>query len=127
MLPCSRFVVNVRSDTNGQAISQQKGWKSTRNDTNAMNDFRTKLDKDNIILKRIANEVLGPKRAILLDSSQWTKNVTALNKAVEWLGYTTECFFEELLEFNTKGDKGYGHNKKELKPHKSECRYKHKD
>lgn len=121
MFPCTRFVVNVRSDVDSQMLSQQKGW--NKKGTDEWELGTEKLKRENVILERIARETLGPDRAIFLDSSEWTKNVTVLNNAVEWLGYSRECFFTELMEFNTEGDKGYGHNKKKLKKHGPGCRY----
>ena len=52
--------------------------------------------------------------AFLLDKSEWTTNITKLNELVSWLGFSTECFFEELLELNTGGTKGFDHTKKEF-------------
>ena len=117
MFPCTRFVVNVRSEVESQVLSKQKGWNKTGTDELG------NLKRENVILERIAREILGPDRAIFLDSSEWTKNVTVLNKAVEWLGFSRECFFTELMQFNTGGDRGYGSTKKTLTPHGQGCRY----
>ena len=44
----------------------------------------------------------------MIDSEQWTNNVTVLNKEiVDWMGYSRECYFTKLLEYNTR-DEGYG-------------------
>ena len=117
MFPCTRFVVNVRSDVESQVLSQQKAW------NNIGTDELGTQKRENVILERIARDILGPDRAIFLDSSEWTKNVTVLNKAVEWLGFSRECFFTELMQFNTAGDSGYGSTKKTLTPHGPGCRY----
>ena len=123
MFPCTRFVVNVRSDVESQVLSKQKGWNKKGTDELGNSDEARKLKRENVILERIAREILGPDRAIFLDSSEWTKNVTVLNKAVEWLGFSRECFFTELMQFNTGGDRGYGSTKKTLTPHGPGCRY----
>ena len=119
MLPCSRFLVNIRSETAEQAVSTQKAFVRSKI---GLEQRKSVLDRKNEILRRIAEETLGPERAYFLDSSQWTKNVSVLNDALEWMGYThPDCRFEELMEFNTAGGKGYGHNKTVLKPHGPGC------
>ena len=66
------------------------------------------------------------EHAMVLDSSEWTKDVSYLNQAVEWLGYDKACSFHDVLEFNTKADKkgqGYRHGKTKLNNIHPDCRY----
>lgn len=126
MFPCTRFVVNVRSDVESQVLSMQKGWNRKETDAVGHSEHeaeKRKRERENVILAHIAREILGPERAILLDSSEWTQNVTVLNTAVEWLGFSRDCFFTELMQFNTGGDKGYDSTKTTLTPHGPGCRY----
>jgi len=117
MLPCTRFVINIRSDTTAQTSSQNA--KFNYNFTKTVEW----MENENSFYRNLATDVLGPNKAFLLDSSQWTKDVTKLNEVVDWLGFTPECHFEGLLEFNTM-DTGYGHGKSEFKrPLDTRCRY----
>ena len=97
-LPCSRVVVNHRSD----ATSQIKSLKSTfRYSRKAVEG----LAAENAALATLARE-LGPRQAFLLDSSVWTENVTHFNDMIAWLGFRRECAFEAAFQYNTRG--GYG-------------------
>ena len=125
-LPCSKIVVNIRSDTFAQAKSQKQAFLE---DGQTHKMTKRKIEKDilhqNFLLKEIVNIFDNPNQAILLDSSQWTKNITILNEVVTWLGFHPSCQFKELLEYNTKNLwGGYGHSKIELQ-HKMDqnCQY----
>jgi len=113
--PCARILVNIRSNTQEQAAS----YSAKPNFSKRMKGGKATVEKMNTRLRRVA-ELFGDQ-AMLLDSSDWTKNIGSLNRVVEWLGFHKICFFEQLLEFNTEG-RGYGHGQTELSIH-SDCRY----
>jgi len=101
-LPCSRVVINYRSDVN----SQIKSLKSTFESKQQKRILWKELTEKNTALRKLAEE-LGPRQAFLLDSSDWTENVTHFNDMVRWLGFHDECAFERAFQFNTGGN-GYG-------------------
>ena len=110
--PCSRFVVNYRSDEDGQAKSQLKlGWDQKLVD---------ELKRDNEFLRNLA-EALGNETAQLIDMEDWIKDVSILNSVVSWLGFQG-CRFKSILHENHDGygregsDPGFG----------ACCRYAHK-
>jgi hypothetical protein len=106
IFPCSRIIINIRSDVEELAASQAKAFHKM-NSNKATNVLREETNR----LRQMA-EMFGDQ-GLLIDSSEWTKNINVINEAVEWLGFSQECFFKELLEFNTKG-RGYGAGRKSL-------------
>lgn len=112
--PCSRILVNIRSDTRTQAIS----YANKKNFQTQLRGQAT-LEQMNERLRRVAS--MFGSQAMLLDSSDWTKNIDRLNQVVQWLGFHDSCKFERLLEFNTRG-KGYVHGETELAVDPN-CRY----
>ncbi|KAL7576229.1 hypothetical protein ACA910_013710 [Epithemia clementina (nom. ined.)] len=45
----------------------------------------------------------------VLDSTEWTKNISLLNRVVsEFLGFSTACHFDELFQLNTRNNYGNG-------------------
>lgn len=104
-LPCARFFVNYRSDSAAHVQSVKNSFK-------AMGTVEKTVEVENQNLKDL-HELLGPDRAYLLDSTEWTKDVKVLNKALDWLGYHPNCHFPSLLEFNTKN--GFTHTKETYK------------
>jgi hypothetical protein len=114
--PCARIVVNLRSNTEEQAASQIRSFHMENNVTK----LTSELESENEKLRYIA-ELFGDQ-GILLDSSEWTKNISSLNRVVKWLGFGESCFFQELLEFRTSGWRGYGHGKNSLEMD-PKCRY----
>lgn len=111
IFPCARILINIRSNVTQQAASQAKtfGVDGTLAEMQAKNQRMIKLQG-----------IFGRDYARLLDSSDWTKNVTALNEVVEWLGFSKECFFQSLLEFNTKE---YTNGKTTRMPIHPGCKY----
>ena len=109
--PCARILVNIRSDEEEQRASYSK--------IHAFRKDGVSISRMNNRLIRVAN--MFGNQAMLLDSSEWTKNITSLNKVVTWLGFHPNCQFENLLEFNTEG-RGYKHGQTELNMN-PKCRY----
>lgn len=113
LFPCARFVLNFRSDINGQLAS----WKAQFGATNP--ESATKLIQlDNDLLHSF-HKTVGPERSFLLDSTEWTQNISSFNEMVDWLGFSG-CNFPAALEYNTKD--GYFATKTEadLSP---DCKY----
>jgi hypothetical protein len=112
--PCSRVLVNIRSNTSEQALSYaSKPFFRER----LAHDGETALEERNDRLRLIA-KLFGPQ-AMLLDSSDWVSNVDILNRVVQWLGFSESCYFQRLLEYNTKG---YAHGEIEMVLNPN-CRY----
>jgi len=96
MFPCSKFVVNVRSDVAAQITSQTNlGW-DDRGEERVM--------LENQFLMQFA-ENMG-HQATLIDMAQWRENVDVLNDVVSWLGFQ-QCQFSQLLHANDHGQGGY--------------------
>jgi hypothetical protein len=105
LFPCSRFVVNFRSDVESQLTSQMTRFHFP-NTTNSLK----KLQLDNALLHAFYKS-MGPEQSILLDSTIWTRNISAFNEMVDWLGFSKHCHFEAALEYNTQN--GYKATKTE--------------
>jgi len=101
--PCSRIVVNIRSDTKSQAASTTKlGW--SKNPSAAVEG----LVRETEFLAEFA-ENLGADTARLIDMTMWTKNISVLNDLLDWLGYKN-CHFKHIVHANHYGANhdGYG-------------------
>jgi hypothetical protein len=112
--PCSRFIVNYRSDTDSQVKSELKaGWNSVETTRSAT------LNQYNQFLLKFA-ELMGPKTAQVVDMNEWVKDVSILNDVVKWLGFKG-CRFKALLHENHDG---YGRDNTvlDLGP---QCQYPH--
>ncbi|KAG7362008.1 retrotransposon hot spot protein [Nitzschia inconspicua] len=93
-LPCTRYLINYRSDTEAHLKSLKEAfkWERTIAEKQVENEFQN---------LKLMYELLGPDLSYMLDSSEWTKDVRILNKALDWLGFGQDCHFPSLLEFNT--------------------------
>lgn len=93
--PCSRIPVNIRSDSESQAKSQKSmGFRGSQKTVSIVKELES-------LNQRLVNvQLFWGEQAYLLDSSLWTKSVSALNCAVKWLGFNPHCQFQELLEMN---------------------------
>ena len=101
--PCARYFINYRSDVEKQVQSVQSTFK--KDDQKATSNA-TALITSSDIFQQMAfmmelHDQLGPQRSRLLDSAEWTKNVSMLNDAVRWLGFNEWCAFPGLLQLNT--------------------------
>jgi hypothetical protein len=111
--PCARVFVNIRSDIEQQAKSQQRYIH--KHFAEDVEQLRHTNDRMHLVAQ------LFGERAFLLDSYLWLNDIRHLNNAVEWLGFHKSCFFHELLEFNT--NHGFKHgNKTDLQVRPS-CHY----
>lgn len=95
--PCARVVINIRSDTFNQAVSQMRNLKWWDREE------KEKLDETNALMKDVA-KMFGPKQAYFLDSSEWTKENghDQINGLIEWLGFE-DCKFEKIPHWNANG------------------------
>lgn len=109
--PCARILVNIRSDEAEQLASFSR--------KPAFHKDAVSISRMNNRLKQVAN--MFGNQAMLLDSSEWTKDMNVLNHVVTWLGFHRTCHFEKLLEFNT-GGRGYSHGQTELTMN-PKCKY----
>ena len=103
IFPCSRILINIRSDLEGQVKSMTTNFDTTGNNSTtrvaAMNQFLEKLAKE-----------LGSDMAKLVDMSKWTKDVGILNDVVQWLGFSG-CKFQQIVHENLNG---YGRDNKTI-------------
>lgn len=113
LFPCARFVGTIRSDNEAQLQSRERlpGIRRTGYD-------EIFLPREREAIKALIKQ-LGSERAYLMDSVEWTKNVSKVNDLVQWLGFSSDCRFKELLEYNTGRSK---HRRKSIK-HNHRCRY----
>ena len=107
--PCSKVVININSNIESQAKSLDKNFLINR----TANETLLYIKRENEKLEWL-NTVLGPQKSFLLDKSIWTRNISVLNEAVSWLGFSKACHYTELLEFNVKD--GYGVGRTKIKP-----------
>jgi hypothetical protein len=115
--PCTRYIINRRSNLTEQAQSQKNHFFSVESmNLEAVTD---KLEQETQRLLRLA-ELLGTERATILDSSAWLKNVEVLNQAVRWLGFSESCAFHEIMELNTAG---FDNGNTTITPLDPQCQY----
>jgi len=110
--PCSKVLVNIRSDIEAQVSSRVKvKWGGTVESR--------ELQKANVFLQTLASE-LGEDMAKVIDMTEWVDNISVLNSVVEWLGFK-DCNFTSIAHENHDG---YHRDKKFRNPFVgSNCRY----
>ena len=116
--PCTRYIVNHRSDVKGQALSQTSTLRKYKNENGDLDAAMTRIKKEVKRLLKFA-ELMGD-RAKIIDSVDWTQNVAYLNDVVQWLGYDSSCAFPEVMELNTVNGFGGTNKKISLDP---QCKY----
>ena len=95
--PCSRVIVNYRSDIDIQVESRRGvGWGNGNGGV-----IRSSIEKENDFLSQFASE-LGPDMAHVLDMTKWTNDIGILNELLEWLGFEG-CNFQSTLHDNNGG------------------------
>ena len=89
--PCSKVIVNIRSNVTAQVASRKHlNWKPF----NSLQDINQQY-------KEFAQR-LGPEMGKLIQMEDWTTNVTVFNQVVEWLGFK-ECVFNAIVHENDNG------------------------
>ena len=92
---CSRFLVNYRSDEDGQAKSAiNAGWE--REGDYEKLEGKLKLDNDFLLN---FTEALGTERAQIIDMNETTYEIIIINNVVRWLGFQG-CRFKSILHEN---------------------------
>ncbi len=87
--PCSRVIVNIRSDIQSQVQSKMNlGW-----------DMDTERQVTQNKFLREFSAHLGEEMAQLIDMNEWTNDISILNSLLEWLGFI-DCHFQEILHEN---------------------------
>ena len=113
--PCSRFLVNYRSDEDGQAKSAiNAGWEG---------DYEKlvgKMKLENDFLHHFT-EAMGTERAQLIDMNEWTGDISILNNVVRWLGFQ-DCRFKSILHENSENYEGGNSTDPGVGAH---CRYRY--
>jgi len=94
LFPCSRFIINIRSDVSAQYESMKREFHDAIN--HSPEDFQMR----NQMLNRLA-EHLGQKRAYLMYMEQWDKDPKYLQRMARWLGYRN-CNFTDSIPHDNK-------------------------
>ena len=94
--PCSRIIVNIRSNIQSQLDSIQGNFQKVTNTTTGES-----IERFNQFLIDLAKE-LGSDMAKVLDSSEWVEDVNVLNDVVDWLGFEN-CKFTSIVHENSNG------------------------
>jgi len=114
--PCSRIVVNIRSDTESQAASRSNvGF----GDGNVTKREESTVVEENKFFTEFARN-LGLDTARLMDMTMWTQDVSLLNDLLGWLGYK-ECHFKSIVHENHDGY-GRDHSDPQIG---DQCHYPH--
>ena len=98
--PCSRFLINIRSDMEEQLQSISSTFhkgKKKKKDNNMEDEL---LRKNHFLLQ--LHDILGNDRSKMIDMSIWKDDISVLNNVVDWLGFK-DCAFDALLHENFDG------------------------
>ena len=94
--PCSKVLVNIRSDVKAQLSSRESlNWVKV-NSTENQDKIVIKMQKDNAFLRSLALE-LGEDMAKIIDMTDWVDNTSVLYSVVNWLGFK-DCNFTPIYE-----------------------------
>ena len=90
--PCSRIIVNYRSDIDEQVRSRANlGWETAANKSRVVEEVN--------FLDQFAGH-LGKDMAKSIDMKMWREDVSLLNDVIDWLGYDKHCHFESIIHEN---------------------------
>jgi hypothetical protein len=103
--PCSRIILNIRSNAENQVNSFAYAFKRRNITKEESMEITENIEKQNVFLKRL-HAFLGNEIAHLIDMTEWKEDVEILNEVVKWLGFD-QCSFNTLLHENFDG---YGHD-----------------
>ena len=96
--PCSRVVVNIRSDVDSQLKSMTTTFSNKKTEEEKDSDDILKMNK--FLIKVV--EELGDEMAKLVDMNDWTLNVEVLNEVISWLGFQ-QCKYHAVVHENADG------------------------
>jgi len=94
--PCSRIVINIRSNVKDQLKSVTKHFGSNKEGKNT-----TFIEVQNQFLIELSKE-LGDEMSRLVDMNEWIKDIDILNDLVTWLGFRG-CTYKQIVHENSKG------------------------
>ncbi len=111
--PCSKFIVNIRSNQENQMNSMSSAFEISEE---IMEEQRTKLENHTAFLKDFQRH-MGDEAARLIDMSQWKDDIGIINELLDWLGFNKDCHLKALVHENHHGyqrdkttDMGIGEN-----------------
>mmetsp|Transcript_16833 Transcript_16833/g.25273 ORF Transcript_16833/g.25273 Transcript_16833/m.25273 type:complete len:367 (+) Transcript_16833:97-1197(+) len=96
--PCSKVVVNIRSDVDSQLKSMNTTFS---NESTTEGKDTDDIVKMNEFLIKVVEE-LGDEMAKLVDMNDWTQNVEVLNEVISWLGFR-HCKYHAVVHENANG------------------------
>ncbi len=99
VFPCSRIIVNIRTNITGQLHSIQDTFSAAAQEEAGKSV--DEIERYNQYLVNLADE-LGSDMAKVIDLSKWKDNVTVLNDVVDWLGFQ-DCKFKNIVHENVNG------------------------
>mmetsp|Transcript_25428 Transcript_25428/g.31330 ORF Transcript_25428/g.31330 Transcript_25428/m.31330 type:complete len:386 (-) Transcript_25428:255-1412(-) len=99
--PCSRYIINMRSDVNSQVESVISAF----GNPHEREEIRADYESQNLFLQRLFR-LLGGDKAKLIDMMDWMNDASILNEVIDWLGFEG-CAFESLVHENHDR---YGHD-----------------
>lgn len=94
--PCSRIVINIRSNVTEQLKSTTENLKGDKK-----RGSRTHLELSNQFLIKLSKE-LGDEMSRIIDMNEWTKDIEILNDLVTWLGFRG-CTYKQIVHENSEG------------------------
>lgn len=97
--PCSKVVVNIRSDVDSQLASVGNTFVNHNHKNTTYKYLR-----ENEFLISLADE-LGDSQARVIDMTKWSEDVGIINNLIEWVGFKG-CALEEMLHTN-HGEDGF--------------------
>ena len=112
--PCGRFIISIRNPLE-RAKSAKRAFHSKQSMPTVVRQSQQWIQN----LLDLATLLGGPQRSIVLNSSEWTQNITILNDMISsWLGFDKTCHFDQLFEMNTQHDYRSGNvtNRTKLPP-----------
>lgn len=97
--PCSKIIVNVRTNITSQIQSIQGTFTSATQGDHGKSIHD--IDMYNTYLSNLATE-LGTDMAKVIDLSQWRNDVNVFNDVAQWLGFRN-CAFTSIVHENVNG------------------------
>jgi len=95
MFPCSRYLINIRSDTEKQVQSMESEFEFENGKS-----VKSFVEDGTNFHRELAEELGDAAR--LTDLEEWKNNVDVLNEVIEWLGFKN-CRFNTILHENHDG------------------------
>ncbi|KAL7570805.1 hypothetical protein ACA910_018876 [Epithemia clementina (nom. ined.)] len=98
--PCAKFVVSIRSDAQSHAQSIRHTF--YQHNQEKRQTVTVQESEQRNCNMRLLVQWLGQEKARVMDSSQWTRNMSIVNALVSnFLGFDPACHFKQLFQLNT--------------------------